>query len=299
MAASHVPPQHLAPGPSTYSIVAVDADAGEVGVAVQSKFLAAGATVPWARGGVGAVATQALANVRFGPAGLDLLAQGDAPQAVVDALVATDAEAARRQVAVVAFDGRAAAHTGSACFPEALHVLGEGYAAQGNILVSREVPHAMGEAFTAGEGPLASRLFAALRAAEDAGGERRGMESAAVVVAKPDAGYGGHDRLVDLRVDHADDPLDELADLLMLHDLHFGTTPPHEWLLLDRSLRAEVGALLARVPWVDTDRLAFPTALFRTLGWLNLERRWVGPDQIDPVVLTYLRRHLGAGRPDA
>lgn len=292
---AHSAPCGAPQGPSTYSIVAADPAVGQVGVALQSKFLAAGATVPWARGGVGAVATQARANVRFGPLGLDLLEAGHAPQDVVDRLVGADPEGPRRQVAVVGLDGEAAAFTGSACFPEATHVVGDGFATQGNILSSAAVPSAMGQAFTVAEGPLAVRLFAALRAGEEAGGERRGMESAGIVVAKPGAGMGGHDRLVDLRVDHADNPLDELAGLLELHHLYFGTSAPDDWLPLDAALQREVAGLLRQVPWVDTEHLAFPSALYNALGWLNLERRWVGPDYLDPVALSYLRDHVGGG----
>src|SRR5918996_6079976 len=163
--------------PSTFSIVAADPDAGEVGVAVQSKFLAAGAIVPWARGGVGAVATQAFAEVTFGPRGLDLLADGVDPEAALDRLLAGDEGRETRQVGIVAADGRSASFTGAECFEHAGSITGPGYACQGNILAGSGVVPAMARSFEATAGsplPLAERLVEALRAAQGEGGDRRG-----------------------------------------------------------------------------------------------------------------------------
>jgi len=276
----------------TFSIVGADPGAGEVGVAVQSKFLACGAIVPWARGGVGAAAVQAFPDVTVGERALDRLAGGADPEAVLDELARGDRLAPQRQVGLVAADGRAASHTGEECFEWRGSRTGAGYAAQGNVLAGPEVVDAMAATFTEGSGSLAQRLLAALQAGQDAGGERRGMESAALVVRKPGGGYGGnHDRMIDLRVDHADDPIAGLAELLAVHDYHFGVTPRHQWVRLDDALRGEVDRRLSAGGWLraggDRDR-----ALQDYLGWENLEERWLDPDHVDPVALAHLRRHL-------
>ena len=212
-------------GPSTYSIVGADPEAGECGVAVQSKFLAVGAFVPWARGGVGAVATQAYAEITYGSRGLDLLESGLSPEDTIDRLTGDDEMRSHRQVGVVAADGRSASYTGEECFEYAVSVTGDGFAAQGNILSNPDVPEAMAETFRGSSGRLADRLLAALTAGETAGGEKRGMESAALLVVKPGGGYGGnHDRWLDLRIDHSDTPIEDLSGLLDLHTLYFGRT---------------------------------------------------------------------------
>src|SRR6266511_4189162 len=193
--------------PSTFSIVAVDPDAGEAGVAVQSKFLAAGAVVPWARGGTGAVATQAFAEVTFGVRGLDLLEQGMSPQEALDRLLDGDSGRETRQVGIVDMAGRSASFTGAECFEWAGGVTGDGYCCQGNILAGEAVVAGMAEAFERTSGrALARRLVEALRAGQAAGGDRRGQEASGLIVARPGGGYGGnHDRYIDLRVDHHDE----------------------------------------------------------------------------------------------
>ncbi len=212
-------------GPSTYSIVAADPEAGECGVAVQSKFLAVGAFVPWARGGVGAVATQAFAEITYGNRGLELLESGLSPDDTIDRLTADDEMRGHRQVGVVAADGRSASYTGEDCFEHAVSVTGDDFAAQGNILSNAEVPEAMATAFRGSSGRLADRLLAALAAGEGAGGEKRGLESAALLVVRPGGGYGGnHDRWLDLRIDHSDSPIEDLGGLVDLHTLYFGRT---------------------------------------------------------------------------
>src|SRR5436309_2254542 len=209
--------------PSTFSIAAVDAEAGEAGVAVESKFLACGALVPWARGGVGAVATQAFAEVTYGPRGLDLLEQGLEPGEAIDRLVADDPQRQQRQVGIVDAAGGSASFTGTECFEHAASMPGPNFACQGNILASDRVVPAMAEAFQLSESlPLAERLIEALRAGQREGGDKRGQEGAGLYVARPGGGYGGnHDRYIDLRVDHHDEPIEELSRLLELHHLYF------------------------------------------------------------------------------
>lgn len=202
---------------ATFSIVGFDPDTGDLGVAVQSKFFAVGAVVPWARAGVGAVATQSLANTTYGPRGLDLLAAGSSPDEVVATLTGDDTERADRQVGIVDAAGRAASFTGDACLAWAGGRTGEHYAAQGNILAGPEVVDAMSTEFEASAGDLATRLVAALAAGQAAGGDARGRQSAAVLVVREAEGYGGYnDRYVDLRVDDHPTPIRELQRLLAL-----------------------------------------------------------------------------------
>jgi uncharacterized Ntn-hydrolase superfamily protein len=276
----------------TFSIVAADPDAGEVGVGVQSKFLAAGAMVPWASGGVGAVATQAFAEVSFGVRGLALLSDGLSPREALDRLLADDEGREQRQVGMVAADGRSASFTGAECFEHAGSVTGDGFAAQGNILATDRVVPAMAEAFGAGAGlRLAERMMEALRAAQREGGDRRGMEAAGLLVARPGGGYGGtHDRAVDLRVDHHDDPIEELARILDLHRLYFDRPREEDLLEADAALEAEIAEAL-RSLGRPGEGVPVWDALWDYMGWENLEERWAGPGRIDPRVLAYLRDH--------
>jgi uncharacterized Ntn-hydrolase superfamily protein len=217
------------PGPrpvATFSIVAHDPETGDLGVAVQSKFLGVGAVVPWARAGVGAVATQAFANTTYGPRGLDMLADGKAPEDVLKALTDPDEGRARRQVGIVDAKGRAASYTGEKAMAWAGHVVGEGFACQGNILAGEAVVSAMAKAFRESKEPLPERLVAALAAGQAAGGDKRGRQSAAVLVVREAGGYGGFtDRYVDLRVEDHQTPIAELARVLALHRKTFGVPP--------------------------------------------------------------------------
>jgi uncharacterized Ntn-hydrolase superfamily protein len=207
-----------APPVATFSIVALDPETGELGVAVQSKFIAVGAVVPWARAGVGAIATQSFANTRYGPEGLALLAAGKSAEQVVVALSSADEGRARRQLGIVDAKGRAASYTGDACFDWAGGRTGESYAAQGNILAGAGVVDAMAASFEASKGPLADRLIAALAAGQAAGGDKRGRQSAALLVVREGWGYAGlNDLYRDLRVDDHPRPIQELARLLELH----------------------------------------------------------------------------------
>ncbi|MEZ5302745.1 MAG: DUF1028 domain-containing protein [Verrucomicrobiales bacterium] len=210
------------PPAATFSIVARDPATGELGVAVQSKIVAVGAVVPWAKAGVGAVATQSWANVKYGPGGIALLEKGVSPEEAIAALTKEDAQAAQRQVGIVAADGKSATFTGAECFPACGGVSGENFAAQGNLLAGDEVYNAMAEAFQKSEGSLADRLIAALEAGQEKGGDRRGKQSAALLIVRDGWGYGGgNDRFRDLRVDDHPEPIQELKRVLKLHEAMF------------------------------------------------------------------------------
>jgi uncharacterized Ntn-hydrolase superfamily protein len=272
----------MAEAVATYSICACDLGAGRWGVATQSKFLAVGSVVPWAAPHVGAIATQSYANPRYGPDGLALLRDGLSAEEVVERLTSADDDRALRQLGVVDGAGRAATFTGEGCHAWAGGRTGDGYAAQGNILVSGETVDALAETFEATAGTtLAERLVDCLDAAEAAGGDSRGRQSAALLVVERDGGYANlSDTLVDLRVDDHPDPLGELRRLYRLHDDLFGRTPREEWIPVDATLRAELDERLGR---------AGHTSLASWAGVENLEERVDGEDAIDPVVLERLR----------
>jgi uncharacterized Ntn-hydrolase superfamily protein len=273
---------------ATYSIVACDLDAGQWGVATQSKFLAVGSVVPWAEPHVGAVATQSYANPRYGPDGLALLREGLSAEDVVERLTAADDDRELRQLCVVDAQGGSASFTGSGCFEWAGGRTGRCYAAQGNILVSEATVDGLAESFEQSAGrPLAERLLGCLAAAQHAGGDRRGQQSAALLVVEREGGYGKlSDVLVDLRVDDHERPVEELQRLHVLHDRLFGATPREEWLEVDDELRTELVARLRRSGYDD----GLAEALFAWAGTENLEERVDGAEWIDPVVLEELRR---------
>jgi uncharacterized Ntn-hydrolase superfamily protein len=267
---------------ATYSICACDLAAGRWGVATQSKFLAVGSVVPWAAPHVGAIATQSYANPRYGPDGLALLTSGLSAADTVARLTDADPDREQRQLGIVDAQGRAATFTGAGCHDWAGGRTGAGYAAQGNILVSGETVDALAETFerTAGA-TLAERLLDCLDAAQAAGGDRRGQQSAALLVVERDGGYAGRsDTLVDLRVDDHPRPLEELRRLYGAHQALFGRTPRAEWIEVDDELRAELEARLTALGHATLADWA---------GAENLEERVDGADAIDPVVLAALR----------
>lgn len=266
----------------TFSLVASDVRAGQWGVAVASKFLAVGAVVPWAAAGVGAIATQAWANPRYGPDGLDLLRQGLSAGEVVGRLVSADEGRDERQLGVVDSDGHAVVYTGVGCLDWAGHVSRNGYTAQGNLLVSSATVEALADTFEATEGmSLAERLLTALAAAQAAGGDRRGQQSASLLVVSEGGGYGGlSDVLVDLRVDDHERPVDELQRLYAIHERLFGKTPRDEWLPLEGVFAEEVHERLVRLGYERLEDWA---------GVENLEERLGDGAAIDPVVLEALR----------
>src|SRR6476620_1423136 len=215
---------------ATYSIVACDLEAEQWVVSVQSKFLSVGSVVPWAEPQVGAVATQAYANPRYGPQGLELLRQGLSAEEVVQRLTDRDEGREHRQLGVGDAQGHGASYTGSECMDWAGGRTGTGYAAQGNILVSGETVDAIAETFESSSGRLAERLIDCLAAAQAAGGDSRGQQSAALLVVETDGGYAClSDVVIDLRVDDHKRPIDELRRLYGLHQQLFGKTPSSDW----------------------------------------------------------------------
>lgn len=279
---------------STFSIVARDARNGDLGIAVQSKFLAVGSLVPWAKAGIGAVATQAALNAAYGAEGLRLLANGWSAPEALNHMVSMDGDADQRQVLIVDAAGRAAAFTGAKCYEWAGHIVGEGYACAGNILVSRDTVEAMARTFETTEGPLAHRLVAALAAGQEAGGDRRGQQSAAVLVVRTAGGYAARtDRYVDLRVDDHLQPIAELQRLLALHHL-YSQSAPEDLIELSESICRELQAILCNAgqqhiqvtgQFDDATR----QALLDLYNMENLEDRW-HERLIDKVALEYLRK---------
>lgn len=270
---------------ATYSIAACDLERGHWGVATQSKFLAVGSVVPWAEPHVGAIATQAYANPRYGPDGLAMLREGLTAEQVVARLTDADDGRDHRQLGIVDAVGGSATYTGSECMDWAGGIAGECFAAQGNILVSDETVRALAETFDATKGrPLAERLIECLAAAQAAGGDRRGQQSSALIVVERDGGYASlSDVLVDLRVDDHPTPVDELRRIYRLHDLLFGKT--EEWIMVDDALRQEMTERLAKLGY-DGD---LAEAFASWAGTENLEERLDGIERVDAVVLAELR----------
>jgi len=271
---------------ATYSIAACDLDAGQWGVATQSKFLAVGSVVPWAEPNVGAIATQAYANPRYGPEGLALLREGRSPEEVVERLTSADEGRDQRQLGIVDREGRGASFTGAECLEWAGGKTGPCYAAQGNILVSAETVDAIAASFESSSGTLAERLLDCLDAAQAAGGDRRGQQSAALLVVEKDGGYAKlSDTIVELRVEDHERPLEELRRLYRLHEALFGETPRDEWLAVDDALADELQKRLAKLGYDG----GLEDAFNRWAGNVNLEERVDGIAEIDPVVLEELR----------
>ena len=314
----------------TYSIVARDSATGDLGVAVQSKFLSVGSVVPWARAGVGAIATQSYANVGYGPDGLALLAGGTNAEVTLAGLVEADELRAQRQAGVVDRHGGSASYTGRSCFAWAGGRTGPGYAAQGNILAGAPVVNALADTFAAGGLPFPELLVACLAAADAAGGDRRGRQSAALLVVRERGGYGGgNNRWIDLRVDDHADPVTELARLLELTYLYLQRPAPNNLIALDTPLAAELREHLGHLGWdpavaarslyvpmwpdeaapeQERPSVGVPRPLpdgwdgawqDRLLAWMaveNLEERTAAAGWIDPKVLAHLRG-ADAGRP--
>jgi len=278
---------------ATFSIVGFDPETNSLGVAVQSKFLAVGSIVPWARAGVGAVATQAMANYNYGPRGLELMGSGETADETVEGLTSADEDREHRQIGVVDGRGRATTFTGSECFEWAGGATGEYYAVQGNILVGGETVEAMARTYRETQGDLATRLLSALDAGQAAGGDSRGKQSAALLVVREGGGYGGdNDRVVDLRVDDHPDPIRELVRIRNLHTLYFGETRPEDVVGVDGDVRREVAAVLRRRGYVegldfeDDDLFDALSAYIRTE---NFEEREQRRGYLDRAVLEYMK----------
>ncbi|TMC42678.1 MAG: DUF1028 domain-containing protein [Chloroflexi bacterium] len=280
----------------TFSIVARDPQAGESGIAVQSKFLAVGAVVPWAKAGVGAIATQSWANTSYGPRGLELLASGLSVQETLAQLIGEDDGRASRQVGIVGVDGQPATFTGDQCFPWAGGQVGEHYTCQGNILVGEDTVLAMARTFEQTTGRLCDRLVAALAAGQAAGGDSRGQQSAALLVVRQGGGYGGfNDRFIDLRVDDHPQPINELQRILQLHKLYLFPPDPADILVIDHDVARELQQLLTVLgdyqgassgSYDEVTRAAFR----KFSGRENLEERWFEDARVDRTVLEFLRQ---------
>ncbi|MCL4530542.1 MAG: DUF1028 domain-containing protein [Chloroflexi bacterium] len=286
---------------STFSIVACDLKSQAWGIAVASKFPAVGAVVPWARAKAGAVATQANANTTYGPRGLEMMAGGLSAEETLEKLLSHDREREHRQVGLVDANGKSASFTGKSCFEWAGGLTGPGYAIQGNILAGPEVIQKMEHAFLESRGELPERLFAALDAGNRAGGDRRGRQSAAILVVKPNAGYGGHnDRWMDYRVDDHLNPIARLEELIELHRLYFGKSSKSERVMLEGKVVKDIQKIMKGLGYYtptggeydDATRQAFSAFI----GNENFEER-ADPDKgwIDGPVLEYLMKKFAAG----
>jgi uncharacterized Ntn-hydrolase superfamily protein len=314
-------PLHLQKLAHTYSIVAYDSVTGDLGVAVQSKFPNVGGIVPWARAGVGAVATQSLGNTAYGERGLDLLAQGATAEEALRIVMRTDTMLQDRQVGIVDARGNAASFTGNTTFDWAggrvgangqaggkgQVVIGRGYAAQANIMVSDRTVKNLAETFERARGNLADRLMAALKAGQAGGGDKRGMQSAALLVVRKNGGYlGANDRFVDIRVYDAADPIAELERLLQLHKLHFFPSEAADLIPIGPAIVAQLEPLLLREPAGQSEKWlskkqggatpAFLEALKNFMYWENYDVRVRMDGRIDKVVLEDIVKKRGVGR---
>lgn len=279
---------------ATFSLIGYDPETEEIGIAVQSKFLGVGAVVPWAEAGTGAIATQSFANTSFGPAGLALLKKGFSPEEVKNELIKNDPDKELRQFAVIDAKGRTAVFTGSECYNWAGDRVGEFCSAQGNILVNRETVDALVETFENTEGPLAERLLAALEAAQNAGGDARGKQSAALFVVQKNGGYGGYnDRRYDLRVDDHKEPIKELKRLYELHQLYFSKPDEKGLLVIEKEVLNELENYLIDEGLLDKHYNVYTENVKEALKAYflkeNFEERWQEDNKIDPAVLTYMR----------
>lgn len=283
---------------ATFSIVACDLKAQAWGIAVASKFPAVGAVVPWAKARAGAVATQALANTTFGPRGLEMMSGRVSAEEALSKLLARDRDRDHRQVGLVDASGHAASFTGKACSEWAGGLTGPGYAIQGNILAGADVIQQMEHTFLETHAELPERLLAALSSGGNAGGDRRGRQSAALLVVKQRAGYGGHDdRWVDLRIDDHLNPIPRLGELLELHRLYFGRSPKSGRRRLEGDLVRDLQKIMKGLGYYtpidgrynDATREAFRAFIHNE----NFEER-ADPDAawIDGPVLTYLMKRL-------
>lgn len=290
-----------APRFGTFSIVAADLERGEWGVAVQSKFISVGAVVPWAEAKVGAIATQAMANVRYGPQGLDLLRAGTPAAEVVRRLTAADEGRDHRQLGVVDARGEAASFTGTKCMDWAGHEVGDGFACQGNILFGPAVVQAMARAYESTPGDLPERLLAALSAGQREGGDRRGMQAAGLLIVREKGGYDeGTDRWVDIRVDDHPAPIEELKRVFRLYDLTMlSREDPATLLPIEGELAASLQHDLAVLgfysgrltgTWDEASRAAF----VKYIGENNFENKLREDNKVWPSVLRHLNEQARA-----
>lgn len=282
---------------STFSLVARDPQTGDFGVVTASKFLAVGAVVPFAAAGLGAVATQSYANVSYGPRTLGALGQGIPLELIHQAFAQTDDQHAERQYGLVDAAGHSLSFTGDKCHPWAGGKRGEGYAAQGNLLTGPDVIDRLVDTYQSSEAPFPERLLTALAAGDEAGGDKRGRQSAALLVVREGGGYGGlNDRYIDLRVDDHPRPVPELRRLLGLHRLYFEAAHEDNILTIEGEIAARLLAVLDRAGYLSSGvsvwNGAAETALRELAGVENLEERMVAPGFIDTVVLEHLEQRF-------
>jgi uncharacterized Ntn-hydrolase superfamily protein len=279
---------------ATFSIVGYDPNTQELGIAVQSKFLGVGAVVPWAKAGVGAVATQSYANTTFGPKGLELMASGKTAQETMDELIREDQGRAKRQVGIVDAQGNAATYTGEDCYDWAGGVTGKHFVAQGNILVGLETVEAMATTFEKSEGSLAERLLKALDAGQQAGGDSRGKQSAALLVVREEGGYAGYnDRAIDLRVDEHAEPIQELIRIFQLHQLYFEKPKPEHVVEIDQEMKAILTQKLEQHNYLSQSTNHTDENVYRALSDFihteNFEEREQETGKIDLQVFEYIK----------
>jgi uncharacterized Ntn-hydrolase superfamily protein len=278
----------------TFSIVGFDPIEKEWGIAVQSKFLGVGAVVPWAKAGAGAVATQSYANTAYGPKALQLMEQGKSAQETLELLVAEDPDREMRQVGLIDASGNPASFTGKACYDWAGGVTGSHFAAQGNILVDEETVQAMARVFTETKGTLAERLLAALDAGQEAGGDSRGKQSAALYIVKEKGGYGGfNDRYIDLRVDDHPDPIKELIRIYQLQQLYFAPSNPERIAEIEGEVKEELMHHLTRLSYLNSEtpsKEEIFKALTAYIHTENFEMREQSAGFIDLEILEYMKK---------
>lgn len=279
---------------NTFSIVGYDPKTEELGIAVQSKFLAVGAVVPWAKADVGAIATQALANLDYGEDGLKLLEEGLSPEEVIKKLRAEDENDQSRQVGIVDVKGNSASFTGDECYDWAGGITGENFSCQGNILIGEDTVKNMAETFENTEGELAERLVAALKAGQKAGGDKRGRQSAALLVVKENGSYGGYnDRYIDLRVDDHKTPIKKLEDLLDIFYLYFGDKEADKVKLTDELIKevkqnlSKMGLYKGNIDPKNNDQ--FKKALQTFYHQENFEEREQKEGYLDKDILEFMR----------
>ncbi|MGE7977192.1 DUF1028 domain-containing protein [Psychrobacillus sp. NPDC093200] len=277
----------------TFSIIGFDPETKELGIAVASKFLSVGAVVPFAKAGVGAIATQSWANLEYGKRGLSLLKQGLEPVEVLKELIKDDDKSSVRQVGIVNANGRSITFTGEECFEWAGGVAGTNYAIQGNILVDSETVNEMEKTFIETDGSLADRLLAALCAGELVGGDSRGKQSAALYIVKEKGSYGGYtDRFIDLRVDDHSDPVKELLRLLKLHRLYFEHSAIEDIVAIEGELEEEIQNLLFENGHLDRDLIERDDLLDAVQSYHlieNFDERLQERGYIDLKVVEYMK----------
>lgn len=278
----------------TFSIVGFDPIEKEWGIAVQSKFLGVGAVVPWAKAGAGAVATQSYANTAYGPKALELMEQGKSAQETLELLLAEDPEREMRQVGLIDANGTSVTFTGKQCYDWAGGVTGTHFAAQGNILVDEKTVEAMAQVFTVTRGSLAGKLLAALDAGQEAGGDSRGKQSAALYIVKEKGGYGGfNDRYIDLRVDDHPDPIKELIRIYQMQQLYFAPSKPDRIASIEGEVKDVLIHHLTRLSYLSSgapNNDEVIKALTAYIHTENFEMREQSSGLIDLEILEFMKK---------